>query len=52
MPRRQKQRTHHWVWSMPALVQIKVNIDGFFLGGSGKGGIRGVFRDSAGRELL
>lgn len=32
--------------------QIKVNIDGSFLGVLGRGGIGGVFRDLEGRVLL
>lgn len=42
----------HWVWVPPTFGQIKVNIDVSFLGGTGRGGIGGIFRNSNGRVLI
>lgn len=43
-----KKKTKHWVWTPPDNEQIKVNVDGSCLSGSGRGGI---FRNS-GEEVL
>lgn len=36
----------------PALGHIKVNVDGYLLGSSGRGGIGGIFRNSKRKTLL
>lgn len=52
VPRRTRKIREHWVWKPLVYWKIKVNVNGCFLGGLGKVGIRGVFRDSEGRVLL
>lgn len=41
-----------WVWRSPALGIMKVNVDAFFFGNSGRDGIRGLIRDSEERVLI
>lgn len=41
-PKKTRNGKRHWVWILPAAGVIKVNVDCSFLGGSGRGGIRGV----------
>lgn len=36
-PRRHKKKTCHWVWTLSAAGQVKVNMDNYFLGGFGRG---------------
>lgn len=50
--RKKVKSKSRWVWKPPASGLVKVNVDGSFLGTTGSGGIRGVFRDSEGRVLL
>lgn len=52
IPKKVKKRNKHLVWTPPANGQIKVNGDESFLGGYGRGGIRGIFLNSRGREVL
>lgn len=44
--RKPKKRNKHWVWTPPANEHIKVNVIGSLLGGSGRGRIEGLFRNS------
>lgn len=53
IPIKIKRRTSNWVWSYPpGGNHIKVNVGGSFLGDSGRGGIRGIFKDLESKILI
>lgn len=52
VPSRYKKSKSIWVWKSSLMGHIKMNVDDFFLGISGKGCIGGVFRDFEGKVLL
>lgn len=52
IPRKTIKRHNPWVWKLPELGHLKVNVDGFFLERSAREGIRGVVRDSEGKVPL
>lgn len=51
-PRKVKKGSRQWVWTSLVNDHIKVNVDEFFLGGSGRGSIQGIFKDLKGRILV
>lgn len=52
MPRKPRNFKSSWVWKPLDMDYIKVNVDDFFFESSGRGDIRGVFRDSEGKVIL
>lgn len=52
VPRKPRKAKNRWVWKPPTFGQIKMNMDGSFLGFSSRRDIEDLFNDSKDRVLL